>query len=135
MPPPSVYWPRQRGDLRGRDTVTTQPAPREGPEMPFYFFCLLLGMLIGALFTWFLLAEHPFESREAPGGPVDQLEAGMLADQMKASGTDLDEETVVKLLQLHGAYVVGREETAAEPSGRERVEAQPADDQAQQPSA
>jgi hypothetical protein len=103
--------------------------------MPFYFFCLLLGMLIGALFTWFLLAEHPFESREAPGGPVDQLEAGMLADQMKASGTDLDEETVVKLLQLHGAYVVGREETAAEPSGRERVEAQPADDQAQQPSA
>ena len=103
--------------------------------MPFYFFCLLLGMIIGALFTWFLLAEHPFESREAPGGPVDDLEAGMLADQLKAAGTDLDEETVVRLLQLHGAYVVGREEAAADSTAEAHVEAPPADDQAQQPSA
>jgi hypothetical protein len=82
----------------------------EGPNMPFYFFCLMLGILLGALVTWFLLAEHPFESREAPGGPVDPLETGVLADQMKAAGTELSEEAIAKVLELHGAYVVGARE-------------------------
>jgi hypothetical protein len=104
--------------------------------MPFYFFCLLLGIIVGALFTWFVLAEHPFESREAPGGPVDQLEAGVLADQMKAAGAELDEETIARLLQLHGAYVVGREEVSdAQAVELAKIENHPADDKAEQPSA
>jgi len=77
--------------------------------MPFYFYAIILGMVIGAAFTWFIVADHPFESREAPGGPVDPLEAGVLADRMRSSGVDLDEKAVTLLLQLHGAYVVGDE--------------------------
>jgi ABC-type microcin C transport system permease subunit YejB len=104
--------------------------------MPFYFFCLLLGIIVGALFTWFVLAEHPFESREAPGGPVDQLEAGVLAGQMKAGGAELDEETIAEVLRLHGAYVVGREDVSgAQAVDNAKIENHPADDKAEQPSA
>jgi hypothetical protein len=86
--------------------------------MPFYFFCLVIGIIVGAILTWFLLADHPFESREAPGGPVDEVEAGLLASQMTAAGSEVDEETVARILELHGAYVVGRihdEEARGEP--------------------
>jgi hypothetical protein len=75
--------------------------------MPFYFYTIILGMVIGAVFTWFIVADHPFESREAPGGPVDGLESGVLATQMKSAGFDVDEAAVTKVLRLHGAYVVG----------------------------
>ena len=76
--------------------------------MPFLFFCLILGMVVGGLLTWFMIADHPFESREAPGGPVDPLEAGVVAGQMADAGQPVDEASVKKVLELHGAYVVGR---------------------------
>jgi hypothetical protein len=76
--------------------------------MPFYFFFGLLGLVIGGLMTWFFLAEHPFETLETPGGPVDSVEASFLAEQMKSEGTPVDEATVARLLELHGSYVEGR---------------------------
>jgi len=82
--------------------------------MPFYFFFGLLGLAIGAMGTWFLLANHPFESLEAPGGPVDDLEAPYLVEKMAAEGRPVDEGTVVRLLELHGAYVEGLAEPESE---------------------
>jgi hypothetical protein len=82
--------------------------------MPFYFFFGLLGLVAGGLITWFFLAEHPFESLETPGGPVDSVEASLLAEEMEADGLPMDEATVVKLLELHGAYVEGRNRAAQE---------------------
>jgi hypothetical protein len=75
--------------------------------MPFYFWTVILGMVVGASLTWFLVADHPFESREAPGGPVDDLEAETLAAQLHDEGTEMDEATVARVLELHGSYVVG----------------------------
>jgi hypothetical protein len=98
--------------------------------MPFYFYAIILGMVIGAVFTWFLVADHPFESREAPGGPVDPLEAGVLAAQMTSAGIELDEKAVTLLLQLHGAYVVGEQLDAPVSGGTPdtgEVEDQPAE--------
>ena len=93
--------------------------------MPFYFFFALLGLLIGALLTWFFLADHPFESVETPGGPVDELEAGLLVKEMKADGYDVEEDAVVRLLHLHGNYVDGkiREAQAAAEAARREAEA------------
>jgi len=76
--------------------------------MPFYFFFGLLGLVIGGLLTWFFLADHPFEATETPGGPVDPVEVSLLAQEMEADGIAVDEATIVKLLNLHGAYVEGR---------------------------
>lgn len=76
--------------------------------MPFYFFFGALGLIIGAFATWFFLAEHPFESPETPGGPVDDAEASLLASQMTDEGTPIDEIGVERLLALHGAYLDGR---------------------------
>jgi len=81
--------------------------------MPFYFFFGLLGLVVGGLVTWFVLANHPFESLETPGGPVDEVEASHLAAMMAREGMPVDEATVVRLLELHGAYVDGREDDAA----------------------
>ena len=64
--------------------------------------------------TWFFLAEHPFESLETPGGPVDPVEASLLAEEMEADGLPMDEATIVRLLELHGAYVEGRIRAAHE---------------------
>ncbi len=75
--------------------------------MPFYFWTVILGMAIGATLTWFLVAEHPFETREAPAGPVDDLEAGVIADQLKDEGIGIPEDEVVRVLQAHAAYIVG----------------------------
>jgi hypothetical protein len=76
--------------------------------MPFYFFFGAMGLIIGAFATWFFLAEHPFESPETPGGPVDDAEASLLASQMTDEGTPMDEVAVGRLLALHGAYLDGR---------------------------
>ena len=86
--------------------------------MPFYFFFGLLGLTIGALGVWFLVANHPFESLETPGGPVDAAEAPFLVERMAADGLPVDETTVIHLLELHGAYVEGlpEPEPAAEPT-------------------
>jgi hypothetical protein len=88
--------------------------------MPFYFFFGLLGLLIGGLLTWFFLADHPFESLETPGGPVDEVEATLLAKEMAADGYTIDEATIVRLLNLHGNYVDGkiREAQAAAETAR-----------------
>jgi hypothetical protein len=75
--------------------------------MPFYFFFGLLGLVIGGLLTWFFLAEHPFETLETPGGPVDSVEASFLAGRMESEGRPVDEATVARLLELHGTYVMG----------------------------
>lgn len=90
--------------------------------MPFYFFFGLLGLVIGGLLTWFFLADHPFESIETPGGPVDPVEASLLQKDMADAGIDIDERTIVKLLNLHGHYVDGKireAEAAAEAARRE----------------
>ena len=76
--------------------------------MPFYFFFGLLGLVVGGLVAWFVLANHPFESLETPGGPVDEVEASHLAAMMAREGMPVDEAAVVRLLELHGAYVDGR---------------------------
>jgi hypothetical protein len=77
-------------------------------DMPFYFFFGLLGLAAGALVVWLLLADHPFEASEPPIGPVDKVEATMLAAAMTERGRSVDEETVVVLIELHNAYVEGR---------------------------
>ena len=77
-------------------------------DMPFYFFFVLLGLAAGALVVWLLLADHPFEASEPPIGPVDEVEATMLAAAMAERGRSVDEETVVALIELHNAYVEGR---------------------------
>lgn len=92
--------------------------------MPFYFFFGLLGLVIGGLLTWFFLADHPFESLETPGGPVDLLEAGLLANEMAADGIVIDEATIVRLLNLHGAYVDGQIREAQAAAEAERIEAE-----------
>jgi hypothetical protein len=79
--------------------------------MPFYFWTVILGMAIGATLTWFLVADHPFESREAPAGPVDDLEAGVIADRLKDEGIGILEDEVVRVLQAHAAYIVGTRST------------------------
>ena len=92
--------------------------------MPFYFFFGLLGLVIGGLLTWFFLADHPFESLETPGGPVDLLEAGLLAQELGAYGIELDEATIVRLLNLHGAYVDGKIREAQATAQERRDEAE-----------
>lgn len=91
--------------------------------MPFYFFFGILGLVIGGLVAWFFMADHPFETPETPGGPVDALEAAFLASQMAAEGTDIDETAVARLLELHGAYVTGytRDSEFSEAAGAEAL--------------
>jgi hypothetical protein len=76
--------------------------------MPFYFFFGLLGLVIGGLLVWFFLADHPFESLETPGGPVDTVEASLLVKELEAEGVSVDEATIIRVLNLHGAYVDGK---------------------------
>jgi hypothetical protein len=76
-------------------------------DMPFYLFFGIVGLVVGGMVVWFLLAEHPFESMETPGGPVDAVEASLLAKEMADDGQPIDEDTITKLLELHGAYVDG----------------------------
>jgi hypothetical protein len=76
-------------------------------DMPFYFFFGLLGLAIGALVVWLLLADHPFEGPEQPVGPVDEVEATMIAGALAKLGRPVDEETVVDVIGLHNAYLDG----------------------------
>jgi len=87
---------------------------------PFYVFFGILGLMAGALIVWFVLADHPFESAEIPGGPVDEAEASLLAKMMSDEGRPMDEESIVRLLRLHGEYVEGRirDELAAQDAAR-----------------
>jgi hypothetical protein len=120
----------RRGQRRGTGSAPRIEAfiddccPREGPEMPFYFFFGLLGLVIGGLVTWFFLADHPFESLETPGGPVDAVEASVLAKEMAADGKVIDEATIVRLLDLHGAYVDGKIREAQAAAEAARLEAE-----------
>jgi hypothetical protein len=76
-------------------------------DMPFYFFFGLLGLAIGALVVWLLLADHPFEGPEQPVGPVDEVEATIIAGALAKRGRPVDEETVVGVIGLHNAYLEG----------------------------
>lgn len=76
-------------------------------DMPFYFFFGLLGLAIGALVVWLLLADHPFEGPEQQVGPVDEVEATMIAGALAKRGRPVDEETVVGVIALHNAYLEG----------------------------
>ena len=77
-------------------------------DMPFYFFFGLLGLAVGALVVWLLLADHPFEGAEPLIGPVDEVEATLLVRAMAGRGRPIDEETVVGVIELHTAYLEGR---------------------------
>jgi len=90
--------------------------------MPYFFLFLILGLVVGGLTSWVFLAEHPFESSETPGGPVDSAEASLLASQMAADGRPIDEETVTKVLRLHGAYVDGEFRAAQAAAESRRAE-------------
>src|ERR1035437_2469061 len=92
--------------------------------MPFYFFFGLLGLVIGGLVTWFFLANHPFESLETPGGPVDAVEASLLVTEWAADGIAVDEPTVVRILNMHGSYVDGKIREAQAVAEAERAETQ-----------
>jgi hypothetical protein len=100
--------------------------------MPFYFFFGLLGLAIGAFGVWFVLANHPFESLETPGGPVDAAEASYLAERMAADGMPVDEAVVVRLLELHGAYVDGLAEPDFQPLPEPEPEPEPDEGKAAQ---
>ena len=90
---------------------------------PFYLFAGILGLVIGAVVVWLLMAEHPFEALETPGGPVDDVEAGLLAEEMERDGVQMDEAVVKRLLELHGAYVEGRIKEAQQAADAARTEA------------
>jgi hypothetical protein len=92
-------------------------------DMPFYFFFGLLGLAVGALIVWLLLADHPFEASEPPVGPVDKVEATMLAAAMAKRGRPVDEETVVDLIDLHTAYIEGRISEELALTAADRIEA------------
>jgi hypothetical protein len=91
--------------------------------MPFYFFFGILGLVIGGLLTWFFLADHPFESLEAPGGPVDLVEASLLVKELAADGITVEEPTVVRILNMHGSYVDGKIREAQAAAEADRAEA------------
>ena len=92
--------------------------------MPYYFFFAILGMVGGGLLVWFLLAEHPFESLETPGGPVDAAEVSLLAKEMADDGRPIDEDSITRLLELHGAYVDGKISAAQSAAEAARLEAE-----------
>jgi hypothetical protein len=91
---------------------------------PFYVFFGILGLMVGAMVVWFVMAEHPFESAEVPGGPVDDAEASLLAGMMAKEGRPVDEAAVARLLQLHGEYVDGRIRDALAAQDQARLEAE-----------
>ena len=93
-----------------------------GLDMPFYFFFGILGLVAGGLIVWFLMAEHPFESLETPGGPVDETEVSLLARELAEDGRSIEEGTITKLLELHGAYVDGRIREAQAAAAAARLE-------------
>jgi hypothetical protein len=75
---------------------------------PFYLFFGILGLIVGGIVVWFVLAEHPFEGPELRGGPVDEVEASFLAQRLAGEGHPIEEETIARLIELHQAYFDGR---------------------------
>ena len=113
--------------------MTSGKLPHGRAHMPYFFLFLVLGLVIGGLTVWIFLAGHPFESAETPGGPVDEVEASLLAAEMTADGQPLDEATVTKLLTLHGAYVDGKIRAAKATAEAARLEAERAREVAETP--
>jgi hypothetical protein len=102
---------------------------------PFYVFFGILGLAAGGLIVWFVMAEHPFETPEVPGGPVDEAEASLLAGMMAQDGRPLDEATVARLLQLHGDYVVGKIREAQAAADERSIEQERAKSEAERQRA
>src|ERR1035437_9798765 len=67
-PAPGCSHRRRTRTRAPRVRLTDMNSPREGPEMPFYFFFGLLGLVIGGLVTWFFIAGlRPSEENPEPG--------------------------------------------------------------------
>jgi hypothetical protein len=77
-------------------------------QQPFYLMFGLVGLLLGGLGMWFILADHPFESPEIRGGPVDETEVPLLAQTLADEGKEVDEDAISRILELHSAYFDGR---------------------------
>ena len=95
-------------------------------DMPFYFFFGLLGLAIGALVVWLLLADHPFEGPEQQVGPVDEVEATMIAGALAKRGRPVDEETVIDVIGLHNAYLDGTISQELAPTAEDAAASRPA---------
>jgi hypothetical protein len=54
---------------------------------------------------------------------VDTVEASLLAKELKADGVSIDEATIIRLLNLHGAYVDGKIREAQAAAEAARLEA------------
>ena len=93
-------------------------------DLPFYFFFGVLGLVVGGLVVWFLLAEHPFEVPEELAGPVDSVETALIAHEMASRGRPVDEAAVNEVLEIHAAYLEGRFESEHERAERERQRAE-----------
>ena len=93
-------------------------------DLPFYFFFGILGLVIGGLVVWFLLAEHPFEVPEELGGPVDSVETALIAREMASRGRPIDDETVNEVLEIHAAYLEGHFDSDHQRAERERLRAE-----------
>jgi hypothetical protein len=76
-------------------------------QQPFYLMFGLVGLLLGGLSVWFILADHPFESPEVRGGPVDETEVPLLAQTLMDEGKQVDEATIARVIELHTAYFDG----------------------------
>ena len=57
-----------------------------------------------------------------PGGPVDEVEAALLVKDLAADGINVDEHTVVRILNMHGLYVDGKIREAQAAAEAARVE-------------
>jgi hypothetical protein len=77
-------------------------------DTPFYVFFGIMGLVGGGLIVWLMMVERPFETLAVRGGPVDSVEAPLLVKALAEDGKAVDEETVLKLLDLHAAYFDGR---------------------------
>jgi hypothetical protein len=93
-------------------------------DFPFYLFFGIMGLVTGGLIVWLLMAERAFEIGEVRGGPVDEVEAPLLARALAEDGHTVDEATVQKLLELHDAYFDGRIHDSLAAAESARLEAE-----------
>jgi hypothetical protein len=119
-----LYWPMhlRPGTMPEAAILSRKVGSMEVNTTPFYVFFGILGLVAGALIVWFVMAEHPFENPEVPGGPVDEAEAALLAEMMAQDGRPMDEATVARLLELHGDYVIGKIREAQAAADERRIE-------------
>jgi len=90
---------------------------------PFYVFFGILGLVAGAAVVWFVLAAHPFE-HEVRGGPVDDMEAGLIAKLLAGEGRTVDEATISRVIELHDAYFDGKINDSVKAAEEARLEAE-----------